>query len=115
MKKKKPTRKAGNHFSRLTKGLLIMNLSMLCMLIFSVQVLASSSSYAEAKKLNLHAENATVEEVITQIEKQSEFEFFYNRGVVNQSQRKVDLDMGDVTIHQVLEQLFDTEKVSYTI
>ncbi len=65
MKKKKPTSKAGNHFSRLTKGLLIMNLSMLCMLIFSVQVLASSSSYADAKKLNLHAENATVEEVIT--------------------------------------------------
>jgi len=35
------------------------------MLIFSVQILASSSSYAEAKKLKLHAENATVEEVIT--------------------------------------------------
>ena len=115
MKKKKPTKKAGLNFSRLTKGLLIMNLSMLCMLVFSVQILASSSSYAEVKKLNLQVENATVEEVITVIQKQSEFEFFYNHELLNQSKKRVNLDIKNETIHQVLDQLFDSQKVNYTI
>ena len=114
MKKKKPTMNAGKKLPRLLKGLFIMNLSILFMLVFSGQIIASSP-YAEVKKLNLHFENATLEEVISEIEKQSKFEFFYNHELLEQNQRKVDLDIEKKTIYEVLEQLFDSRKVDYTI
>ena len=114
MKKKKPEKNAGNFLQRLTKGLLFMNLGMLCMLVFSVQ-LSASPSYAEVKKLNLNVEEATVQEVITEIENQSEFVFFYNHDWLDQSQRKVNLDLENATIHTVLEQLFASQDVTYTI
>ncbi|MFC2087145.1 TonB-dependent receptor [Bacteroidota bacterium] len=114
MKKKQRSKKTGTIFSRLQNGLLVMKLSILCLIISSVQVFASSN-YSQTKKLNLNFKSATVQEIIAEIENQSEFEFFYNHELVENTQSKVDIDVEDMTIDMILNRLFDNENISYKI
>ena len=62
-----------------------MKLTVLMLSICLSQIVAAT--YAQTAKLNISAKNETLENVLKQIEKQSEFLFFYNLEEVNKNKK----------------------------
>lgn len=94
------------------KILLIMRLTLflIVMSVFS----AYSLSYAQKTKLNLNVQNASVKEVLNEIEDQSEFYFMYDNQQVD-VERKVSLEASAQNIDRVLEKLFEGTGVDYKV
>lgn len=84
--------------------------SLFIILISAIQSLAVTG-YAQNTSLSLDMKNATVKEVLQQIEKQSEFYFLYNSELVD-VQRKVDISVENEKIEEILSQLFSGEKIN---
>lgn len=91
----------------------IMRLSIL-FLFTSITLALASNVYSQSAVLNLHVENATIEDIISNIEKQSDYHFLYNKKVVN-VEHKVSISMSDKPITEVLNNLFKNADISYTI
>ena len=69
---------------------------------------------AQSAKITLRLKNVTVEEVLTNIEKQTNYRFLYNKDIVNVN-RIVDISVRNEWMTQVLDKLFKGEGVSYVI
>lgn len=91
----------------------IMRLSIL-FLFTSITLALATNTYSQSAMLNLHMENATIEDVISTIEKQSEYHFLYNKKVVN-VEYKVSVSVSNKTVSEVLDNLFKDADISYTI
>jgi len=72
------------------------------------------NSYSQQTKLSLDLKNAKVEDVLDQIEKKSEFFFMYNKGMVD-VERKIDIQVEEKGINQVLDKVFEHTGISYSI
>src|SRR5690606_27769235 len=70
--------------------------------------------YAQTKRLNLSFKAVNLQRVLQEIEKQSEFLFFYQSEDIDVS-IKITIERKDATIHQVLEDLRKQTKLKYTI
>ena len=111
---KKITELSGNmEFPGLKNLLRIMKLTTLFILISVVCVFASET-YSQLKKLNLNMKNATVKEVLSAIENQSEFRFMYSRKVIDVN-REVAIKEENSKIEDALKSLFAGTDVEYTI
>ena len=66
----------------------------------------AAESYAQLTRLNLHAKNSTVKDLLNQIEEQSEFYFLYNSKLVD-VERQVDVDVKNKSINDVLTHIFE--------
>lgn len=73
-----------------------------------------ANDYAQTKKLTLSFKATQLERVLREIEKQSEFLFFYQSADIDVSIR-VNIEKKDATIYQVLEELRKQTKFKYTI
>lgn len=69
-------------------------------------------SYAQSTTLNLNFKNANLEEVLAEIENQSEFFFLYNKDLIDVEQ-KVDVEMRNKKINEILDQLFEGKEIRY--
>jgi TonB-linked SusC/RagA family outer membrane protein len=90
----------------------IMKLTFL-MLIASLSQIAAAS-YAQTALLNVSAQNETLENVLKQIEKQSEFLFFYNLDGINKDKR-LSLDKQNSPIQDVMDAVASAAGIAYTI
>ncbi|WP_201300855.1 TonB-dependent receptor [Sunxiuqinia indica] len=95
------------------KVLRIMKLTAFLIMISMFGVLANKT-YSQSKMLNLNMEKATVREVLSKIEDQSEFHFMYSAEVIDVN-RLVSINVQDTKIDEVLKSLFAGTKVDYTI
>ena len=94
---------------------LINKMRLTCLsLCLSIGLTYASSSYAQSVPISLNITNQTVADVLETIEKQSEFNFFYNGKLVD-VERKVSINAQEKDIHALLGQLFDATNVSYRI
>lgn len=100
------------HYGELTKFLLIMRISALLFLISTLSV--SASVYSQSQKLNLTQKNATIRQVFDEIEKQTSYKFFYLNEQID-DKRMVDMAVNNVTVEEVLEKMFDQNKVKYKV
>lgn len=91
----------------------IMRLSIL-FLIIGITFARATDSYSQTTTLNLHIQNSTIEDVINQIEEQSEFRFLYNKRVVNVEQQ-VSVSVDNESITEILDNIFENADISYTI
>lgn len=102
-----------NSHDRLLKKLLrIMKLTSFLILVFVISV--SASSYSQTTKLNIQVANGTFVDVLKQIEKQSEFYFYYN----NDEIRKIggiSINVSDKRVEEVLAQLLKGTDLEYQI
>ncbi len=98
---------------RFDKELLVMKLISILLFAFALQGVASES-YAQMVKINLNMHNATVKQVLSQIETETEFSFLYNSKKVDVD-RQVSLKMDQTNIEEVLNQLFAKSEASYMI
>jgi len=95
------------------KKLLIMRNVVLILLASAFQVLATGS-YSQTTQLNLNLKNATVKEVLNEIENQSEFYFLYNSELIDVN-RTVNVSVKNEKIDELLARLFSEDEVNVLI
>lgn len=84
------------------------------LLIFLSFVLQANSTYGQRTKISLYMNNVTVEEVIGEIEEQTQFRFIFNTKAVD-LERKVFIRVSKSTIADVLELLFQNVDTAFEI
>ncbi len=80
----------------------------------SAGILPAAGSYAQSAQITLEAEEATVAEVLKQIEENSDFNFFYNNAHVD-LERSVSISAKNSDIFTVLDEVFANTDVHYTV
>lgn len=100
-------------FYGLIKLLKVMRLTVFLLLVSVAGVLANKS-YSQTKMLNLNMHEATIKEVLKNIEEQSEFYFLYSENLID-VERKVNITIENKKVAQVLNLIFEGTDVEYTI
>ncbi|MEY8485651.1 TonB-dependent receptor [uncultured Parabacteroides sp.] len=100
-------------FAILKKIPLFMRLSIL-MLFVSIGLVFAENSYSQSTLLSLDIKNQTVQNVLDEIEKQSDFHFFYNNKQVNTS-RIVSIKSSNKNVFSILEELFKGTDIRYSV
>ena len=99
-------------FVNLKRTIKIMKLTLVMLLICLSPVVAST--YAQTATVNISVQNATLESVLKQIEKQSEFLFFYNLEEINKDE-KISINKKNANIQEVLDAIAAKTGLKYTI
>ncbi|MDH6358724.1 TonB-dependent receptor [Parabacteroides sp. PF5-9] len=73
-----------------------------------------SSGYMAATQLTLDIKEKSVRDVIKEIEKASDYRFFYNEGLIGLNE-KISIEVNDENIETVLEQISRNTTVTYTM
>jgi DNA-binding TFAR19-related protein (PDSD5 family) len=87
--------------------------AVLIILISAFQVFATGS-YSQTAQLSLKLKDATIKEVLTEIENQSEFYFLYNSELIDVT-RKVDISVKNEKVNDILSRLFSDNEVNVSI
>lgn len=96
----------------LKRTIKIMKLTVLMLAVCLSSVVAST--YAQTTTLNVSAKNEALEKVLEQIEKQSEFLFFYNLEEINKNE-KISINEKNANIQTVLNAIAAKTGLKYTI
>ena len=96
----------------LTKTIRIMKVTSLCNLLAVCSI--SASTYAQSLKFSIHKQNSSISEVFKEIEKKSDFTFFFNDNQINVKQ-KVNVSANNASIEDVLAQVLQNTGYNYQI
>ena len=96
----------------LKRTIKIMKLTVLMLAVCLSSVV--TSTYAQTTTLNVSAKNEALEKVLEQIEKQSEFLFFYNLEEINKNE-KISINEKNANIQTVLNAIAAKTGLKYTI
>ncbi|MFV0420340.1 MAG: SusC/RagA family TonB-linked outer membrane protein [Dysgonomonas sp.] len=102
-----------DRFLKLYKIPLTMKLS-LVLFILSINIAFSAHSYAQQVTISLDIKNKKVADVLDEIEKQSEFRFYYNNKLVDVD-RVVSVKTNKKAIFSILDELFSKNDVEYKV
>jgi len=94
------------------KLLRTMKLTLLFLTACLIQV--SATVYSQNTKFTFDVTNKRVVDILRDIEDQSEFRFFYQREQVN-VERKIDLEITDQTVEDILTQVFSEENIEFQV
>ncbi|MBK3519733.1 SusC/RagA family TonB-linked outer membrane protein [Carboxylicivirga marina] len=106
MKKNSPDRYV------LFKSLLVMKLTVLLLLVFTIN--AFSSAYSQKSRVSIHLKNVSLEKALETIEKESDYKFFYHNERIDLSEH-VSMELENATIEDVLSKILDSNTVDYKI
>ena len=81
---------------------------------FSVLSSIAAGTYSQSSKISLDFRQATIKEVLKEIENTSNYYFLYNNDLINVD-KKVSLKVENKGITEVLDQLFTGENVKYMV
>ncbi|MCD6367034.1 MAG: SusC/RagA family TonB-linked outer membrane protein, partial [Bacteroidales bacterium] len=81
------------------------------LLLFSVIQVMGENSYSQNTRLSLNLKDVSIENVLDEIENQSEFYFLFNQKLVNVD-RKVDINAKNKQIKDILADLFIDENIN---
>jgi hypothetical protein len=110
--KKKQDRDCSVSYRIFHKLLLIMKLTFLITFLTVMQVFGSV--YSQNTRLSLSVEDKSMRDVFKLIEQESNFRFFYN-DEFNELNKKVNLDVSDSKIDDILSAILDNSEVTYRI
>lgn len=110
---KKITEQVCSYYDLFGKILLIMRNAVIILLISAFHA-AALSGYSQTTQLSLKMKGASIREVLTEIENQSDFYFFYNNELIDVN-RKLDISVKDKKIDEILSQLFNKNEVEFII
>ncbi|MBN1131923.1 MAG: TonB-dependent receptor [Bacteroidales bacterium] len=114
MERNKLNRGPGTHYFNLNRWVEMFKLSALLILCSQFQLLIASD-YSETQLISLHVKDTAIHEILEEIERRSEFHFFYNHEVLAHCQQKASIDIDNGTIYEILDQLFASQPVSYSV
>ena len=80
----------------------------------AIAIQSKASVYSQNMKISLNYENARLGDVLSQIEKDTEFVFFYRHDAIDQNM-KVKINTDNVNIDNVLNEMFDNTEINWTI
>ena len=100
------------YFGKKLKLLLIMKLIFLLTVVCFLQT--SATVYSQATKFSFELKNQRIQDVLREIEKNSDFRFFYQREQVDVEQI-VNLNITDKTIEEILPELFKGQEVVFDV
>ena len=80
------------------------------LLLFSVIQVMGGNSYSQNARLSLNLKDVSIEDILDEIENQSEFFFLFNQKLVNVD-RKVDINVKNERIKDILANLFTDEDI----
>ncbi|MEI6276138.1 MAG: SusC/RagA family TonB-linked outer membrane protein, partial [Prolixibacteraceae bacterium] len=83
-------------------------------ILVSISNIYASSSYSQVTRVSLNKEKATLEQVMDEIEKQSEFYFIFNQKQIDVN-RVVNIHADKKIIADILQELFEGTDVSYAV
>ncbi len=110
--KKNPQNDAMHPNIGVLKLLLIMKLSFILVMVNILAVTANG--YSQAARLSLDMKDASLKQVLSEIETQTDLSFIYKSDLVNPDQ-KVDIQASDASIEQVLAYLFADKNIKCEI
>ena len=93
---------------------ILLKMKLLTALIFAGSMALSASTYSQKTRIDLQLQNSSLTEILSSIEKKSEFIFIYNEKVVNSDVIR-SISVRDEKIEKVLDLLFQGIDVSYRI
>lgn len=93
---------------------LIMKSLFYACLIGTASLTYASDSYAQTTVINLNVKDQSVEEVLDQIEKKTDFTFFYNTRHVDLN-RRVSVSANETNIFKILDTIFADSDVAYQV
>jgi TonB-linked SusC/RagA family outer membrane protein len=93
----------------------LLKMKLLSILIFAGAISISANSYSQKVKLDVDLKNSSIREILKEIEKTSEFIFFYNDADVVSNTKKIDISVKSKKIEQVMDQLFEGTDLTYLI
>ncbi|MDD4116388.1 MAG: TonB-dependent receptor [Massilibacteroides sp.] len=82
---------------------------------FSLTQAFGISSYSQSTTFSFHIENASIEEILNKIEKESEFRFLYTKASVPTVCMAKSLSVTNKNIFETLDNLFQNTDISYTV
>lgn len=68
--------------------------------------------FSQDKKITIEFKNATIEECINQIEKNSEYQFYFKKEWLNKSQL-INLNFNNASINEILTAIFNESKINF--
>lgn len=92
----------------------LMLMTKLTMFLTLFCVLQLSATVYSQTRLTVDSKNNTVKEVLSKIENQSEFRFFYNEKFMDLN-RRVRFNINNQSIHEIMNELFDSSEVTYKV
>lgn len=98
--------------SKLKQPLLVIQLALLMASIFLLTT--SATVYSQHTKLSLNIREASIKDILLEIESQTEFRFIYESGTVNLD-RKISINVTNQRVEEVLDYIFKKEKINYLI
>jgi len=101
------------YLNSLKKTLLIMRIA-LVLLVAGILQVSATEAYSQKTRLSLNYTDAELVTVLDNIEIQSEFFFLYNEKLLD-THRKVNINVEDQLISNILDDLFKHTDVKYTI
>ena len=94
--------------------LILLKMKLITLLIFAGTMALSASTYSQKTRIDLQIENSSLTEILSSIEKKSEFIFIYNANIVDTEVKK-SISVKDETIETILNNLFQDIDVIYRI
>ena len=76
--------------------------------------LQANNTYSQNATVNLNLENVSLTDVFREIEKQSDYRFFFNSAVLS-AVKKQNIKTGEKSITSVLDQLFEGTDIGYKL
>ena len=95
------------------KTLLCMKLTYFLLVVGALQAF-SAVTYSQTANMSIKRQNATVKEVLREIEESSDYYFLYSSKLVD-VERKVDIDVKNAKIEEVLKEIFKGTNTSYKV
>ena len=86
----------------------------IALLIGFMMTVSAANTYSQKTRLDINLSNTTIKSLFEYIEQNSEFVFLYRNDDLNTS-RKVDIDLKDASINQILDEALKNEKVVYDV
>jgi len=97
----------------LKKGLRMIKWSLFFFCLGIIQILANNT-YSQQTRFSMKFEKTELENVLNEIENQSDYYFLYNQDYVDVKQL-VDIQVKDKKLEEVLKQLFESTGINYSI
>jgi len=102
------------HFFRNGSNLIMRKMKLTTLFSFLLFLTSWGTSLSQTTKLSLHLKNVPVQEMISQIEDQSEFYFLYQDDVFRKDQ-KITIQVNDASVESILQQAADQASIQYRI
>lgn len=84
------------------------------LLILSISICYSNNSYSQSTRISLSLKNKKVKDVLNEIEKNTEFIFFYQNDILD-TNRKVTINAENETVEHILNEVLDATDNTYFV